>query len=133
MSIRYGREAQIQTFLLTNVIPQSPALNRGLWESLKKIISNDYAERFAQVWMICGPVFASNLGTLKDGKVLIAIFLPVIFMDGIIGKYFYQFGITISAAALLSLIEAVSQSAKAWTASEALATWTAVVGCNFEA
>jgi endonuclease G len=71
VSICYGREAQIQTFLLTNVIPQSPALNRGLWETLEKIISNDYAERFGQVWVICGPIFGSNLGTLKDGRVLI--------------------------------------------------------------
>jgi len=71
VSICYGREAQIQTFLLTNVIPQTPALNRGLWETLEKIISNDYAERFGQVWVICGPIFGSNLGTLKDGKVLI--------------------------------------------------------------
>jgi endonuclease G len=71
VSICYGREAQTQTFLLTNVIPQTPALNRGLWETLEKIISNDYAERFGQVWVICGPIFGSNLGTLKDGKVLI--------------------------------------------------------------
>jgi endonuclease G len=71
VSICYGREAQIQTFLLTNVIPQTPALNRGLWETLEKIISNDYAERFGQVWVICGPIFGSNLGTLQDGKVLI--------------------------------------------------------------
>ncbi|MCB0349475.1 MAG: efflux RND transporter permease subunit, partial [Bdellovibrionales bacterium] len=39
---------------------------------------------------------------------VVAIFLPVIFMDGIIGKFFYQFGITISAAVLLSLLEAVT-------------------------
>jgi len=71
VSICYGRQAQTQTFLLTNVIPQTPALNRGLWETLEKIISNDYAQRFGQVWVICGPVFGSNLGTLKDGKVLI--------------------------------------------------------------
>ena len=38
---------------------------------MEKIISNDYAERFGQVWVICGPIFGSNLGTLKDGKVLI--------------------------------------------------------------
>ena len=34
VSICYGRDAQVETFLLTNVIPQSPALNRGLWETL---------------------------------------------------------------------------------------------------
>ncbi len=71
VSICYGRSAQIETFLLTNVIPQSPELNRGLWETLEKIISNDYAERFGQVWVICGPIFASNPATLKDGKIAI--------------------------------------------------------------
>ncbi|SDU20581.1 hydrophobic/amphiphilic exporter-1, HAE1 family [Verrucomicrobium sp. GAS474] len=37
-----------------------------------------------------------------------AIFLPVAFMSGIIGKFFFQFGVTISAAVLLSLIEAIT-------------------------
>jgi multidrug efflux pump subunit AcrB len=32
---------------------------------------------------------------------VIAVFLPVIFMDGIIGKFFFQFGVTMSAAVLL--------------------------------
>jgi HAE1 family hydrophobic/amphiphilic exporter-1 len=39
---------------------------------------------------------------------IIAIFLPVAFMTGIIGRYFFQFGITISAAAFFSLIEALT-------------------------
>jgi hydrophobe/amphiphile efflux-1 (HAE1) family protein len=39
---------------------------------------------------------------------VVAIFIPVIFMDGVVGKYFYQFGVTMSAAVLLSLLEAVT-------------------------
>ncbi len=39
---------------------------------------------------------------------VIAVFLPVVFMDGIIGKFFFQFGITLSAAVSLSLLEAVT-------------------------
>lgn len=39
---------------------------------------------------------------------VVAVFLPVIFMDGVIGKFFYQFGVTMSAAVLLSLVEAVT-------------------------
>lgn len=39
---------------------------------------------------------------------VVAIFLPVAFMKGIIGKFFFQFGITITAAVLLSLLEAVT-------------------------
>ncbi len=39
---------------------------------------------------------------------VVAVFLPVVFMSGIIGKFFFQFGITMSAAVLLSLLEAVT-------------------------
>jgi HAE1 family hydrophobic/amphiphilic exporter-1 len=39
---------------------------------------------------------------------ILAIFLPVIFMQGVIGKYFFQFGITISAAVALSLLGALT-------------------------
>lgn len=39
---------------------------------------------------------------------VVAVFLPVIFMDGITGKFFFQFGVTMSAAVLLSLVEAIT-------------------------
>ncbi|MBX7138621.1 MAG: efflux RND transporter permease subunit [Oligoflexia bacterium] len=39
---------------------------------------------------------------------VIAIFLPVAFMEGVIGKFFFQFGVTITAAVALSLLEAVT-------------------------
>lgn len=39
---------------------------------------------------------------------VIAVFMPVVFMSGITGKFFFQFGITMSAAVLLSLLEAVT-------------------------
>ena len=39
---------------------------------------------------------------------VVAVFLPVVFMSGVIGKFFFQFGITMSVAVLLSLLEAVT-------------------------
>ena len=39
---------------------------------------------------------------------ILAIFVPVLFVKGVIGKYFLQFGITISAAVLISLLEALT-------------------------
>ncbi len=39
---------------------------------------------------------------------VVAVFLPVIFMEGVTGKFFFQFGVTMSAAVLLSLLEAVT-------------------------
>lgn len=39
---------------------------------------------------------------------IIAIFLPIAYMKGIIGKYFFQFAVTISVAVFLSLVEALT-------------------------
>lgn len=39
---------------------------------------------------------------------IIAVFLPVAFMQGVIGKYFFQFGVTVTVAVLLSLLEALT-------------------------
>ncbi|HVO32909.1 MAG TPA: efflux RND transporter permease subunit, partial [Elusimicrobiota bacterium] len=39
---------------------------------------------------------------------ILAIFVPVLFVKGVIGKYLIQFGITISAAVMLSLLEALT-------------------------
>ncbi len=39
---------------------------------------------------------------------IVAIFLPVAFMSGVIGKFFFQFGVTITVAVLLSLLEALT-------------------------
>jgi len=48
--------------------------------------------------------FAAIAATLA----VVAIFLPVAFMSGVIGKFFFQFGITITAAVMLSLLEALT-------------------------
>lgn len=62
----------------------------------------------------------SNFKASKDGAnevtfaaiattlAIVAIFLPVAFMDGVIGKFFFQFGIVLSFAVLLSLVEALT-------------------------
>jgi hydrophobe/amphiphile efflux-1 (HAE1) family protein len=39
---------------------------------------------------------------------IVAIFLPVVFMKGVIGRYFFQYGVTVTAAVLLSLLEALT-------------------------
>ncbi|HSA96012.1 MAG TPA: efflux RND transporter permease subunit, partial [Acidobacteriota bacterium] len=48
--------------------------------------------------------FAALAATLA----VVAIFIPVIFMKGIIGRYFLQFGITLCLCVLLSYVEAVT-------------------------
>jgi multidrug efflux pump len=39
---------------------------------------------------------------------VVAIFSPVVFIEGVIGKYFLQFGVTLSIAVMLSYLEAIT-------------------------
>ncbi len=61
------------------------------------------------------PAEAARQGTgqitfaaLASSVAVIAIFLPVVFMQGIIGKFFLQFGITLCVAVGLSYLEAMT-------------------------
>ncbi|CAO3421846.1 efflux RND transporter permease subunit [Azospirillum doebereinerae] len=44
-----------------------------------------------------------GLAVLATTLTIVAVFLPVAFMGGIIGRFFLQFGVTVSAAVLISL------------------------------
>jgi multidrug efflux pump len=48
--------------------------------------------------------FAALAATLA----VVAIFIPVVFMDGVVGKFFLQFGVTLCVAVLLSYLEAIT-------------------------
>ena len=47
-----------------------------------------------------------GLAVIATTATIVAVFLPVAFMDGIVGRFFYQFGVTVSAAVLISLFVA---------------------------
>lgn len=62
-----------------------------------------------------GPIESAILGAreitfaaLAASIAIIAIFLPVAFMKGVIGKFFLQYGVTISLAVALSLLESLT-------------------------
>jgi HAE1 family hydrophobic/amphiphilic exporter-1 len=47
-----------------------------------------------------------GLAVMATTFTIVAVFVPVAFMPGIVGRFFYEFGITISAAVLVSLFVA---------------------------
>nr|WP_299243226.1 DNA/RNA non-specific endonuclease [uncultured Halomonas sp.] len=53
----HGRTAQTQTFLMSNISPQRPDLNRKLWQRLEEVVIDHFVARFGVVEVITGPVF----------------------------------------------------------------------------
>lgn len=60
IAICYGSAAQIQTFLMSNIIPQKPNLNRGIWNHLEQMEIRNYAQKLEEIWVLTGATFEDN-------------------------------------------------------------------------
>ncbi len=65
IATRYGRTAQQETFLMSNVIPQKHGLNAGLWKQMELRAATSYPARFGEVWVLAGPVFRRSPARLS--------------------------------------------------------------------
>lgn len=61
----YGQGAQRETFLMTNIAPQRPNLNRKLWQRLEEVEVDRFLARFGVLWVLAGPVFDDRIQRLK--------------------------------------------------------------------
>ncbi len=68
---RYGKSAQQETFLMTNITPQKPTLNRKSWQRLEEIIGNDFSKWHGDFWVVTGPIFTEHPKTIKHTQVAI--------------------------------------------------------------
>src|ERR1700712_5551295 len=78
IATHYGREAQEETFQMSNVCPQKHGLNAGLWKSLEQKIAANYPGRFGEVWVLAGPVFGEHPAKLKRRVVVPEAFYMII-------------------------------------------------------
>ena len=53
---RYGPDEQEKTFLMTNIAPQRPALNRGPWREMEQRISDLWTARYGEIWVVVGAI-----------------------------------------------------------------------------
>jgi endonuclease G len=67
IATRYGRDAQLETFLMSNIIPQKPGVNRYIWKDLEMRVAKQYGRYFREVWVLTGPVFQGEIRKLESG------------------------------------------------------------------
>ena len=58
--MNYGVEAQRETFLMSNIAPQLPQFNRGVWAYIERIEQNNWANAREDVWVITGPIYTEE-------------------------------------------------------------------------
>lgn len=66
ISLLYGKQAQVETFLMTNITPQKPSLNQKLWQRLEEMELDSFAPKFKEVWVYTGPLFDEKTTRLKS-------------------------------------------------------------------
>lgn len=64
---RFGKKAQAETFLTSNIAPQRPALNQGPWADVELRIADSWPDRFGDVWVIVGTISPPERQTLAAG------------------------------------------------------------------
>ncbi len=57
---RFGAEAQKRTFRMSNIAPQSAALNRGVWRDVEHRIADLWTARYGEIWVIVGAISHPN-------------------------------------------------------------------------
>lgn len=95
IATRYGREAQLETFYMSNIVPQKPDLNRHAWRLLEAKVADDLSALGEDIWVITGIVpntdgallpkggihipqgFYKILATVRDGRLYaLGIYMP---------------------------------------------------------
>ena len=56
IATRFGPQAQRKTFLMSNISPQSPPLNRGVWREVEHRIADFWTARWGEIWVVVGSV-----------------------------------------------------------------------------
>jgi endonuclease G len=67
IATRFGQEAQVETFLMSNICPQKHTLNAGLWACLEETVADGWANQYDEVWVLVGPMFGPAPARLKAG------------------------------------------------------------------
>jgi len=75
---RYGREAQKETFLMTNITPQKPGLNQKSWQRLEELIADDFSKIHGDFWVVTGPIFGDKPKRLNSGVYIPKAFYKIL-------------------------------------------------------
>ncbi len=66
---RFGADMQKRTFRMSNIVPQSAALNRGVWRQLEHRIADLWTARYGEIWVIVGTISNPGAQTFEASQI----------------------------------------------------------------
>ncbi len=66
--MRWSQEAMSDSFLMTNMSPQAPRCNRGLWKKLEEQV-REWALEERALYVVCEPIFRDSPATIARGTI----------------------------------------------------------------
>ena len=70
-----------ETFYMSNMSPQNPSFNRGIWETLESRVRT-WANEKNGVYVVTGPILKNICGTIKNGTISVPCsYYKIVFKD----------------------------------------------------
>lgn len=68
--MKWSKRAMEESFLLSNICPQAPGLNRGRWKELEELV-REWAQRDSALLIACGPIVSKTPKTIGRHRVAV--------------------------------------------------------------
>ncbi|SDL45653.1 endonuclease G [Catalinimonas alkaloidigena] len=78
--MKWSKKAMSETFYYSNMSPQAPAFNRGIWNELEQKVRN-WAEKEGDLYIVTGPVLEPGLKKIGTNGVSVPRFYYKVVLD----------------------------------------------------
>jgi len=76
----FNPKAMLESFMMSNISPQKPDFNRGIWKELESSV-RVWAKKEHKIIVVTGPVFKDNKGTIGKDEVLVPGYFYKVILD----------------------------------------------------
>ena len=76
-----NKTAMSESFYLSNMSPQLPGFNRGIWSSLEGQV-RDWALNYQKLYVVTGPIFKGIISIIGGNKVIVPGYYYKVLFDG---------------------------------------------------
>jgi len=72
-SMKISQKAIDETFYMSNMSPQNPSFNRGVWKKLEGLI-RDWVYKYGELIVVTGPIFDEKMSSIGNSEVSVPNF-----------------------------------------------------------